>query len=91
MRFILISHTVLYEKILSCGTVLLPLLPLLLLHHHHHHHHYIAVYGTEPLVDSSQSRISRSLFSGDPWFLLPLACSHLLSVLLHALTNVLTL
>ena len=39
-------------------------------HHHHHHHHHIC-HGVGPLVDPFRSHVSRSLFKGLPWFLLP--------------------
>jgi len=41
-----------------------------LCHHHHHHHHHI-FHGVGPPVDPFQSHVSRSLFKGLPWFLLP--------------------
>jgi hypothetical protein len=39
-------------------------------HHHHHHHHNIC-HAVGPRVVPFRSHVSRSLFKGLPWFLLP--------------------
>jgi hypothetical protein len=83
MKFVLLSNSVLCEKILSCGTVLLPLLFLVLLchrrhHHHHHHHHHLAVMELNHLTLPSLAYpgVSSVMIHGS--FCL-LACSLLLS------------
>jgi hypothetical protein len=89
MKFILISNSVLCEKILSC-TVLLPLLPFLLLHHyHHHHHHNIAVMELNHLLtlpSLAYPGVSSVVIHGF-FCLWPVVFYY--PVLLHALTNVL--